>query len=61
MKDIEFWFSIGSTYSYLSVARLPALERNTGVTFSWYPFSVRKIMQEMDLSLIHISEPTRPY
>ena len=48
MKDIEFWFSIGSTYSYLSVARLPALERNTGVTFSWHPFSVRKIMQEMD-------------
>ena len=48
MKDIEFWFSIGSTYSYLSVSRLPALERNTGVTFSWHPFSVRKIMQEMD-------------
>ena len=48
MKDIEFWFSIGSTYSYLSVARLPALERNTGVTFSWHPFSVRRIMQEMD-------------
>ena len=44
MKDIEFWFSIGSTYSYLSVARLPALERNTGVTFSWHPFSVRQIM-----------------
>ena len=48
MKDIEFWFSIGSTYSYLSVARLPALERDTGVTFSWHPFSVRKLMQEMD-------------
>ena len=28
MKDIEFWFSIGSTYSYLSVARLSALERD---------------------------------
>lgn len=48
MKDIEFWFSIGSTYSYLSVARLSALEHNTGVTFSWHPFSVRKLMQEMD-------------
>ena len=48
MKDIEFWFSIGSTYSYLSVARLPALERDTGVTISWHPFSVRKLMQEMD-------------
>ena len=48
MKDIEFWFSIGSTYSYLSVARLPALECDTGVTVSWHPFSVRKLMQEMD-------------
>ena len=48
MKDIEFWFSIGSTYSYLSVARLSALERDTGVTFSWRPFSVRKLMQEMN-------------
>jgi 2-hydroxychromene-2-carboxylate isomerase len=48
MKDIEFWFSIGSTYSYLSVSRLPEVERQTGVTFSWHPFSVRKIMQEMD-------------
>ena len=48
MKDIEFWFSIGSTYSYLSIARLSALERTTGVTFSWQPFSVRKIMQKMD-------------
>ena len=26
MKDIEFLFSIGSTYSDLSVGRLPALE-----------------------------------
>ena len=48
MKDIEFWFSIGSTYSYLSVVRLSALERDTGVTFSWRPFSVRKLMQEMN-------------
>jgi 2-hydroxychromene-2-carboxylate isomerase len=48
MKDIEFWFSIGSTYSYLSVARLSALEHDTSVTFSWHPFSVRKLMQEMD-------------
>ena len=52
MKDVEFWFSIGSTYTYLSVSRLPALERNTGVTFSWHPFSVRKIMHEMGNSLL---------
>jgi 2-hydroxychromene-2-carboxylate isomerase len=48
MKEIEFWFSIGSTYTYLSVTRLPQVARETGVSFSWQPFSVRSIMREMD-------------
>ena len=48
MKEIEFWFSIGSTYSYLSVTRLPQVARETGASFSWQPFSVRSIMREMD-------------
>jgi len=48
MKKIEFWFSIGSTYTYLSVIRLKEVEEKFGVKFSWQPFSVRKIMLEMD-------------
>ena len=48
MKEIEFWFSIGSTYTYLSVSRLKEVERKFEVSFSWQPFSVRKIMREMD-------------
>ena len=48
MKEIEFWFSIGSTYTYLSVSRLKEVERKFEVSFSWQPFSVRKIMHEMD-------------
>ena len=48
MKEIEFWFSIGSTYTYLSVTRLAEVTEKTGVSFSWQPFSVRKIMREMD-------------
>ena len=48
MKEIRFWFSIGSTYTYLSVTRLPQVARETGVSFSWQPFSVRSIMREMD-------------
>ena len=48
MKEIEFWFSIGSTYTYLSVTRLKEVEQKFGVSFSWQPFSVRKIMLEMD-------------
>ena len=48
MKSIDFWFSIGSTYSYLTVMRLAGVERVTGVGFDWRPFSVRVIMREMD-------------
>ena len=48
MKEIDFWFSIGSTYTYLSVTRLVEVSQKTGASFSWKPFSVRKIMREMD-------------
>ena len=48
MKEIQFWFSIGSTYTYLSVTRIAGLAKETGASFSWQPFSVRKIMREMD-------------
>lgn len=43
---IDFWVSIGSTYSYLTVMRLKAVEQETGVKFRWRPFSVRAIMIE---------------
>ena len=48
MKEIEFWFYIGSTYTYLSVTRLKEVERKFNVKYSWQSFSVRKIMLEMD-------------
>ena len=48
MKNIEFWFSIGSTYTYLSVTRILDVEKKHQVKFIWKPFSVRKIMKEMD-------------
>ena len=48
MNSIDFWFSIGSTYTYLSVNRIDAISKNENITFNWKPFSVRKIMMEMD-------------
>ncbi len=45
---IDFWFFVGSTYTYLSVMRLAEVERATGVKFRWRPFSARRIMIEMD-------------
>ena len=45
---IDFWVSIGSTYSYLSVMRLGSVEEASGVAFGWRPFSVRAIMLEQN-------------
>jgi len=45
---IDFWFSTGSTYTYLTVSRLPALSAAKGMRFNWRPFSVRAIMREQN-------------
>lgn len=47
-QTIDFWFSIGSTYTYLTVMRLAGVERETGVHFNWRPFNVRTIMMEQN-------------
>jgi 2-hydroxychromene-2-carboxylate isomerase len=47
MPVIDFWFTMGSTYSYLSVARLAEVERATGTRFQWRPFHLLVILQEM--------------
>ena len=46
--EIDFWFSIGSTYTYLSVNRLAGVAKKENIKFNWHPFSVRKIMMDMD-------------
>ena len=48
MKEINFWFSIGSTYTYLTVNRLHDVAKKENIKFNWHPFSVRKIMMDMD-------------
>src|SRR5258708_40234026 len=45
--QIDFWFTMGSTYSFLSVMRLAELERSTGIPFRWRPFHLLVILQEM--------------
>ena len=44
---IDFWVTVGSTYSYLSVRRLTELQRSSGVQFLWRPFHLLIILQEM--------------
>ncbi len=48
MKEINFWFSIGSTYTYLSVNRISEVAKRENLSINWKPFSVRKIMMDMD-------------
>ena len=48
MSNIDFYFSIGSTYTYLSVTRIIDVEKKHLVKFNWIPFSVRSIMKEMN-------------
>src|ERR1700759_1620002 len=45
--QIDFWFTMGSTYSYLSVMRLAEFERSPGISFRWRPFHLLIILQEM--------------
>jgi 2-hydroxychromene-2-carboxylate isomerase len=45
---IDFWFMVGSTYTYLTVSRLHEVEAATGMRFRWRPFNARAIMQDMD-------------
>ena len=44
MARIDFWYSIGSTYTYLTVMRLPRVAQSSGITFRWRPFNVRHVM-----------------
>ena len=45
---IDFWFSIGSLYTFLAVMRMDRFEDTLGVEFRWRPFNVRTLMIEMD-------------
>ena len=45
---IDFWYSIGSTYTYLTVMRLDGVVKSEGVTFNWCPFNVRHVMVEQN-------------
>lgn len=47
-RRIDFYFFIGSTYTYLSVSRAETLAAQAGVELVWRPFSVRTLMREQN-------------
>jgi len=48
MRDnrLEFWFEYGSTYAYLSVARIDSIAQKHGIAVEWQPFLLMPIMIE---------------
>lgn len=46
-RQIDFWFTMGSTYTYLTVMRLPDVARSRGVKFRWRPFHLMVLLKEM--------------
>ena len=44
---VDFWFTMGSTYTYLAVMRLPAVEKASGIQFRWRPFHLLTLLEEM--------------
>ena len=55
---IDFWFMVGSTYTYLTVSRLHEVEAASQIRFRWRPFNARAIMQEMD-NIPFATKPTK--
>lgn len=50
MRPLDFWIEYGSTYTYLSVARIGRLAHASGVEVRWQPFFVMPIMAELGLN-----------
>ena len=48
MQEINFWFSIGSTYTYLTVSRLSEIIEAENLKINFFPFSVRTVMKDLD-------------
>ncbi len=46
MPEIDFWYSIGSTYSFLTITRLDGWCEENDATVTWRPFNVRTVMSE---------------
>lgn len=45
--SIDFFFTMGSTYTYLAATRLHDVARNSGIAFRWRPFHLLTILNDM--------------
>lgn len=49
-RTLQFWFSYGSTYTYLTVSRIERLAESQGTSLEWRPFNMRMISRELGLA-----------
>jgi 2-hydroxychromene-2-carboxylate isomerase len=45
-----FWFEYGSTYTYLTVARIDALAAQAGVVVDWRPFLLGPLLKDRGMA-----------
>jgi 2-hydroxychromene-2-carboxylate isomerase len=50
MATIDFYYSIGSRYSYLAATQLTVLEQETGCHIEWYPISSARLLDRRKIS-----------
>ncbi len=58
-KQMEFWFAIGSTYTYLTVMRIQEVATQNGIDVVWIPFNVRAVMQDTNNLPFPDSKPAK--
>jgi len=58
---VDFWFTMGSTYTCLTAMRLADIEHTNGITFRWHPFDFRKLLQEMNYFPFPAESPKTAY
>ena len=44
-EAIDFYYAIGSRYSYLAASQIDSLEKDTGCQVRWYPVNSRTLIQ----------------
>jgi 2-hydroxychromene-2-carboxylate isomerase len=58
-QHIEFFYAIGSRYSYLAAARLEQLARESGSEIEWLPLNSVRLLDERGYSPFHHVEVVR--
>lgn len=48
MKTVDFYYSIGSRYSYLAATQIATLKRSTGCNVEWHPIDSKQLIAKRE-------------